>query len=463
MTDKPSSSASLQEQRDEELSASSIRKLVLNYLVHHCYIDTAVAFAHDGMGASSAAEGSSALSGLLSSTKTNASLAGSVGPAPNGKRNGNSSNGSSHPLAAPPLSRDDSAMDTEGETSASQSRDAQVRPSLQSTADEEDDDAHMSDAQGGATPSAARSSSKGKAPQTDLDAPQGDTDLSEEDVLSVLLRRGASLVGPDLPAKCVLTNRHRTEIRDHILAGRIRAAVESCNAHFPGVLASSSAKGRSLQGPKSTARKVLTLKAPARGDESGQRRVLPANPTSLDPSHLSLNLQIQEFIESVRAANAPAQPAQQQQLSTNGTGSPTSDLPHQTLLATSGISRAASPAPSSASSAGSAASGAGSSTNAVYHAALTYIQSLHATCMELTNPYSRSMYMKEIESVSVLLAYRDLEKSPVRKYLDQRRRIALAEQINSAILCKATVALFPGAILTHTLPAQSVQGILRSR
>lgn len=102
-----------------------------------------------------------------------------------------------------------------------------------------------------------------------------------------------------------------------------------------------------------------------------------------------------------------------------------------------GISRAASPAPSSTSSVGSAASaGGGTASSAVYHAPLSYIQILHATCMELTNHKSRAMYMKEIENVCALLAYRDLEKSPVRKYLDQRRRIALAEQINSAIICE---------------------------
>lgn len=44
------------------------------------------------------------------------------------------------------------------------------------------------------------------------------------------------------------------------------------------------------------------------------------------------------------------------------------------------------------------------------------------------------MYLKELESVTAMLAYTDLERSPMRKYLDQSRRVALAEQINSAIV-----------------------------
>jgi hypothetical protein len=58
---------------------------------------------------------------------------------------------------------------------------------------------------------------------------------------------------------------------------------------------------------------------------------------------------------------------------------------------------------------------------------------LHATAKSLSPQESRA-YLKEIENVCALLAYTDMEGSPLRGYLDQGRRIALARQVNSAIL-----------------------------
>ncbi|KDN45237.1 hypothetical protein K437DRAFT_256687 [Tilletiaria anomala UBC 951] len=452
----------------ELISPSSLRRLVLNYLVHHCYVGTAIAFAQDGVSsgsgscgyppitASGSSMGTARALASLSAPGLSSNKAGTNGFVANGRgqnvaANGNATssrrgaNGSLHPLSAPPLIREDSAMETKAETATNSREDEEMTTKGSVTGNEDDDDAHMSDANGSAQPASRRAtgSEKGKFSEAKenfrVRGSAGETDLPPEEIFAVLLRR---------------------EVRDHILAGRIRAAVDCCNTHFPGVLASStksasSRPGKEADGAEAENRSLLVptdrskyrsssshdaRKSSASKENGSSTRLLPANPTSLDPAHLSLNLQIQEFIESVRAANSANSAQQREQQHQQQQGAASSPLAeqhptHPGLMTAATVSRAASPAPSSASSAGSAASGAGSAaSNAVYHAALSYIQSLHATCMELTNPYSRAMYMKEIESVSVLLAYRDLEKSPVRKYLDQRRRMALAEQINSAIL-----------------------------
>jgi len=67
---------------------------------------------------------------------------------------------------------------------------------------------------------------------------------------------------------------------------------------------------------------------------------------------------------------------------------------------------------------------------------LSLAQTLFTNVQKLLGNHWRAMYLKELENVTALLAYTDLEKSPVRKYLDQTRRVALAEQINSAIMCE---------------------------
>ncbi|KAL9934663.1 hypothetical protein V8E36_006438 [Tilletia maclaganii] len=274
--------------------------------------------------------------------------------------------------------------------------------------------------------------------------------------------------------------------------------------------------------------------------------ILPDNPTSLDPAHLSLNLQIQDFIESVRtaslrgpraSANASSSrwgtSAQQQQAmsssihslaSTSSCASastalsrPTSPAPssvsssasgsmsHQPFAAAAaaaagadlpGSSPLASPIHSSANQNGNhartgsgsaAANGAssssggpgnaatvGSSTTSQLHrkatgksavrhhahfqnptsassskqshtsssnnsvsaslfTAIAHAQSLYRAVDALPS-YWQALYRKELEKVTSLLAYPELEGSPVKQLLHPNRRDALAEQINSAIL-----------------------------
>lgn len=68
--------------------------------------------------------------------------------------------------------------------------------------------------------------------------------------------------------------------------------------------------------------------------------------------------------------------------------------------------------------------------------ALGNAQLLYASVQRLRNGPYKELYKKELESVTAILAYKDLERSPLKKYLDVKRRKSLADQINSAIMCK---------------------------
>jgi hypothetical protein len=65
--------------------------------------------------------------------------------------------------------------------------------------------------------------------------------------------------------------------------------------------------------------------------------------------------------------------------------------------------------------------------------ALTAAQGLHQEAKKL-GAEDRAVYLLEIKDVVALFAYTDPESSILRGFLDQNRRIALAEQINRAIL-----------------------------
>lgn len=48
----------------------------------------------------------------------------------------------------------------------------------------------------------------------------------------------------------------------------------------------------------------------------------------------------------------------------------------------------------------------------------------------------KAVYLQETKDVCALLAYADPESSILRGFLEQSRRIALADQVNRAILCE---------------------------
>ena len=70
-------------------------------------------------------------------------------------------------------------------------------------------------------------------------------------------------------------------------------------------------------------------------------------------------------------------------------------------------------------------------------ALLTTAQKLYALSNTLPNPVDRATYLKELENVGGLLAYKVPEKSSMAKYLTLERREAVADQINRAILSKS--------------------------
>lgn len=375
-------------------SPTALRKLVMNYLVHHCYSDTAQAFADDGTLTSPLSS-----SAVDRSSITPSSSHGTTLPKHSAKPS------ASHPLSAPPLSRQDSSMEVEV-------------------------DSHLSLARGD-SPSERVGQSSGSSP-SQVDERGSHGELSTDEMHNLRIRK---------------------EIREHILSGRIRQSIDLCNRYFPAVLTGDGTSSLSSVERESKGNTSKSIKVPEKGkDQESTRRILPSNPTSLDPAHLSLNLQIQAFIENVRTASTASMTTTSPLVAANSSPQGTPAMPSMyTVASTPGIaqatlSRSASPAPSSSSSSaasinstngmsGSAHSNGGSSTlvNPVLQSALRHAQAILGEVQKLPE-YWRAMYLKELESVTVMLAYTDLERSPVRKYLDQNRRVALAEQINSAIM-----------------------------
>lgn len=202
-------------------------------------------------------------------------------------------------------------------------------------------------------------------------------------------------------------------------------AVDALQTHFPAVLApavrnggGSSPGGSSAaavvasngagngastasNGASSSSAYVLTPRAVplARGmagSPAPTNHETPVFVHSADPDHVRLNLQIQQFIESFRqlAPSAPSSPANSIE-SLNGSSN---------LTGSKELTEA-----------------------------LSALQALHTDATRLT-PDHRAYYLQEIKDVGALFAYTDPENSILRGFLDQARRIALAQQVNAAIL-----------------------------
>jgi hypothetical protein len=73
---------------------------------------------------------------------------------------------------------------------------------------------------------------------------------------------------------------------------------------------------------------------------------------------------------------------------------------------------------------------------------LCMAQKLYSAASQLQDPNARAAYLKELGLVGGLLAYKHPENSPMAKYLSQERREAVADQINSAILCTLATPLY---------------------
>jgi hypothetical protein len=217
-------------------------------------------------------------------------------------------------------------------------------------------------------------------------------------------------------------------IINHILNGAIGRAIDELQSHYPAVLDSSNDNGDSTRtnvpsrsnghGNGTTngngngasngnghSENSTTL-APARiyDPPTAQPNSKPSFPLSTSPSQIILNLHIQQFIESFRSLPQPVSPS------------------------------------SSISTSMSMSMSMSQSTGGLQHA-LTAASGLHAEAA-LLEPSIRAVYVREITEAGALFAYTDPDNSPVGGFLQQERRIALAEQVNRAILSKYLLSPF---------------------
>ncbi|OSC97110.1 hypothetical protein PYCCODRAFT_1440469 [Trametes coccinea BRFM310] len=188
----------------------------------------------------------------------------------------------------------------------------------------------------------------------------------------------------------------RKEIRSHILTGRIDVATELLNKHFPTVLSEA-------------------MEDSSEPSSSKKLEYLPA--TSVNPTHLSLNLRIQAFIEAARTIPLPYRPP--------GSDEP---LPHPPLLSAAARSSSS----GDDEDAEMSESDAERSNVQLLHLA----QSLYSEVNRLPPP-DRATYLVELGQVGGILAYTVPERSPLGPYMAQTRREAVADQIDSAILYRA--------------------------
>lgn len=186
------------------------------------------------------------------------------------------------------------------------------------------------------------------------------------------------------------------DIRNHILTGRIDEATELLHKHFPTVLSDTPEPGAI---PPSI---YLFKYRPA---------------TSTDPTHLALNLRIQAFIEAARTIPLPYYPP--------GSESP---LPQPPLLSAAGRS--------ASSGDGEDVDMSESDTELSNAQLLHRAQSLYSEVNRLSQANDRAMYLGELGQVGGILAYTVPERSPLAMYMTQARREAVADQIDSAILCE---------------------------
>lgn len=191
----------------------------------------------------------------------------------------------------------------------------------------------------------------------------------------------------NLSSSIPLRSASTIEIRAHILSGRVDEATEILNEHFPSVLSGTTSD------PSSPALSE---------DKKALNNMEYIASTSVDPAHLTLNLRILSFIEACRTIPLDDPPA---------TIDSDTTKPPQPAATTPG----------------------GGSLEAQM-ALLSKAQKLHALANALPKASDRSIYLKELNNVGGLLAYKVPETSSISKYLSQERREAVADQINSAIL-----------------------------
>ncbi|MBW0493794.1 hypothetical protein O181_033509 [Austropuccinia psidii MF-1] len=330
---------------------------------------------------------------------------------------------------------------------------------------------------------------------------------------------------PDWSALDIQTTRVRLEIKGHITNGRIKEAIKSIESHFPSVLGPSlmskstinssampslgpSNSKSSSKPPRFKPNRVSFTNRPLSGTSSNpltptlgeskasnlninsekassqnlRQNVFKTNESnstsnlnktssishshqfphaifgSLNPAHIALNLQIQFFVEFVRSIS------QNQPHSSNGIDhdhdhhlppvNPSHENSHRLGKMPENLARkipkasspASHPGPSStiindlSNSVGGLSDDTSTTSSSVstrttsLALSLPHCRALHDFVHQLPEPVERAIFAKELENVAGLLAYVDPWDSPIKKYLDQSRRDLLAERVNAAIL-----------------------------
>lgn len=174
------------------------------------------------------------------------------------------------------------------------------------------------------------------------------------------------------------------------MSGRVDEAITLLNTHFPAVLSED------------------VVAASPENSRPATSNVEYISSTSTEPAHLYLNLRILAFSEACRTVPL-AYPSSKPGDARSDSIPPLSPVE---------ISRPTE----------------GPEYLEQQMALLTRAQKLYAYLNTLPNVADRAIYMKELENVGGLLAYKIPEESSVAKYLALERREAVADQINRAIL-----------------------------
>lgn len=245
------------------------------------------------------------------------------------------------------------------------------------------------------------------------------------------------------------------DIRHLVEQGSIQSAVDMCNLHFPSVLASSAdysapsshnktqtqqASASAAYSNSSTPRHAYVPQVKSHSANSHKSRTPTPPIFSTNPLRLALSLQIQLFIEVVRQAACSVNGSSVQSTSSGlhpsrpSTPFSAAQSPGSAHGSMEGSTASIGSTASSAMSFSSSASVNG--TTSALSGALAHAQSLYAQADRLADPVLRQTHRAELESVSGLLPYHDPRLSPVSYYLDENRRLALAEAVSGAILCE---------------------------
>lgn len=266
--------------------------------------------------------------------------------------------------------------------------------------------------------------------------------LSKAQLLEVRLRRGASHATLRLNrvrrAETDETWLGTTDIRDSILNGRIQHAVDLLNEHFPAVLAEPpsstplpssqpvpNTKSSAIKGKDACLPTTFFVSTPSVAPPVSATSPKPPVPVlgatfgswslSLDARILSLNLQLQTFVELMRSAHS------------NNTSLSTPSTP----TANGGGGGGGGPGSDAGMSTSTSSLGGGSHSMNI---AIAQSQALSANVRRLPAGRERDSWDQECIDVSGLMAYKDLTTCPVRGYLAQGRREVLAELVNAAVL-----------------------------